>query len=309
MTDYRKIADAIWPDRSFHLAVSLLGNQPICNSDIEELFDGIDIDTADYSLLILLSFIGARNQWRYFPSDVIPRLKGLRKYNKVRNSILLEKVSKTYSAIEEEGIKTVLSGDLAASFYDESLLSKKILFAVLATNSGSAVSKDKNVIINNKLFDLAHNQDMLFDDAKEVLISGKTIRIASMEDVAISVLLESYYGIIGGRSRYDVLQCLVTISALANTIDWERMIQRSESFGRKKQIMIALEFVNSMIPDIVPSSVLGICKIDTKWLERRFMAPGRKYLSKLFYYIPDQIRRRDARECLGAKAKKKASNE
>lgn len=70
----------------------------------EELYRSITMETADFPLNYMLARLAARFDWNCVPEDLVPRLKGVRKYFLVRNVALLSRATKVLAALAEAGV-------------------------------------------------------------------------------------------------------------------------------------------------------------------------------------------------------------
>lgn len=74
------IADRILTEREGML-IKLLFLKDFCTKqDLDSLTKHYDIDAANMNYSLMLAVLGFRTGWRFFPPEVVPRLKGIHRY-------------------------------------------------------------------------------------------------------------------------------------------------------------------------------------------------------------------------------------
>lgn len=72
------------------------------------LLDNFDIDHANQNYILMLSCLGYMKNWKYFPHEIIPRLKGVHRYYQVRNSMGIPWLVKQLRILSDAGIQIML---------------------------------------------------------------------------------------------------------------------------------------------------------------------------------------------------------
>lgn len=289
MMDTRAYTEQIWKDSRVRLAMTLLDAEPYDKIVVDALFGGLDIDRAEYHFLVQLSLIGNRTGWLYFPEQATGRLKGLMRYNTVKNHLLLDEVSDVCRRMGQDGLEPVLTGDLAAAFHCENFFFHKIPFARLICDpSRKRPSGDGRIRFGTKPFGGQDGFKLLSDESSVEKIAGKDVRIPCVEDIVISILADAYYGIIARMPGCDALQWMVGLSTLSGKIDWDRLADRSVSFGVRKQVATMLAFADALLPGLVPAGMMDTADFDAGWLDRR-----------LGNYVPNKMLEAEALDYFG----------
>ena len=84
------------------------------------LMDRFDIDKANQNYTLMLACLGYREGWRFFPKEMIPRLKGVHRYYQVQNSIGLPWLIQQLKILSDTGIPIMLIKGMAMrTYYDK----------------------------------------------------------------------------------------------------------------------------------------------------------------------------------------------
>lgn len=84
---------------------------------IRTFFDELDINTANQNYILQLSCLGYLNNWKFFPQEMIPRLKGIHRYYQVLNANGIPWLIQQIRILSDAGISVMLVKGLAMRAY------------------------------------------------------------------------------------------------------------------------------------------------------------------------------------------------
>jgi len=294
MIDYKKYSDLLWKDDKYKFAIQLLNGQKYEKSQVDKLFDGVILDTSDFHFLVLLSILGSSRGWLYFPKNAVPRLSGLLRYNSSHNRRLLNESANICADLKKKHIPALLSGDLSACFYCETAIKNIVSKAAVMVPSSVKMGYSQYV---RYPFNPSGGDRILaymLRNAVTQNIAGKDIKIPSLEDLVIFLLLEGYYEIAAGITCDESHQWMLSLSLLADRIEWKSLLQRSVILGVNRRISLMLKFFDTMVPGVVSMEDLEESKRDIRWIERRYKLSRISNAEKMLYYVSDKGRRIEA---------------
>lgn len=273
----------IWQDEKMRLAVRLLEKR-YCEKDaVDAVFSGLDLDTADYGLLMILSLAGHRCGWLHFPKAAVSRLSGLNRFNRVRNHTTLEAAIEACSMLERGGITHVLTGSIAAACYCDRIMLDKIRCARIAVGCMPAFDvPDRVVCIREDAI------GMIAGESRSARIDGCDLTVPCPEDVLADILADECFRIMAGRAGYDSLQWVADLCELSSVVDWSRLRQRSVAAGVFNPVSVMLNLAEALVPGVVPPASLDRGDVRTGWFERRFRLGGKSIWCRLLHYVPDR---------------------
>lgn len=103
------------------LLMQLFFDDALSEQDLEKniriLTDHYDIDSSNMNYSLMLAVLGFRIGWMYFPSDVIPRLKGIHRYCQAKNVMGMPWLLEKLKTLRKHGIPVMLIKGLAMRYF------------------------------------------------------------------------------------------------------------------------------------------------------------------------------------------------
>ena len=90
---------------------------PDLEERIRSLTDHYDLDCPNMNYLLMLSVLGYRVGWKYFPEEIAPRLRGIHRYFQARNVLGIPWLVERLERLKEHGIPVMLIKGLALRYY------------------------------------------------------------------------------------------------------------------------------------------------------------------------------------------------
>lgn len=84
---------------------------------IRSLTDHYDLDSPNMNYLLMLAVLGYRVDWKYFPSEIVPRLRGIHRYFQAKNVLGIPWLVERLKRLKERGIPVMLIKGLALRYY------------------------------------------------------------------------------------------------------------------------------------------------------------------------------------------------
>ncbi|MDO4803831.1 MAG: nucleotidyltransferase family protein [Lachnospiraceae bacterium] len=110
-------SEPLLPDpRQRTLAAALAGDASFAGS-AGILTENMDADKENSLYLLSLAIVGYQQGWRYFPQEVIPRLRGIHRYYQVTNSAAAPWFRERLRVLKQAGIPALLTGGTAMRAY------------------------------------------------------------------------------------------------------------------------------------------------------------------------------------------------
>lgn len=97
--------------------ISLHLGRQMTVGDTGLLTNQLDIDRCSQAQLLILSCVGYEQGWGLFPTQIVPRLKGVHQFYQVHNTIRLPWLLGKIRALREAGIPVMLLKGLALRYY------------------------------------------------------------------------------------------------------------------------------------------------------------------------------------------------
>ncbi len=97
----------------------LSGDEPFEESCMKTLLPCPSIDDEKIEYLLMLSILGIRKRWQFFPKAVLPRLQGIYRYFRVQNVERVTWLRKIMRRLEDNGIPVLFLKGIAMRTYYE----------------------------------------------------------------------------------------------------------------------------------------------------------------------------------------------
>ena len=97
--------------------MTVLFAREITEQDIWLFTQGLDVDTASSDYMLMLSFVGFSNQWKWFPKEMLPRLQGLYRYYQVRNAMGIKGLLDWIDLLDKAKIPVMLIKGMAMRYH------------------------------------------------------------------------------------------------------------------------------------------------------------------------------------------------
>lgn len=97
--------------------INMLFGGELTEEIMHVLLENFDIDHANQNYILMLSCLGYMKNWKYFPPDIIPRLKGVHRYHQVHNSMGIPWLVQQLRILSDAGIPIMLIKGLAMRTY------------------------------------------------------------------------------------------------------------------------------------------------------------------------------------------------
>ncbi len=258
------------------IAIQALSGSRFFRENTDMLTAETDVDTENPIYLLLQGIIGFRRGWRLFPDKIVPRLKGIHRYNQVRNSAEAGWFQSRLSLLEENGIPVMLTGGSAvrAHFaadtprimfgYDITVPSEKYESAlrflpeiVKDADKNRTVEKNTTEISFLKLYKgVPHaglfSEKELWDEARRTKYYNKAVFIPSDEAALLQLFCLPYGPRIvlesaPERDRRMAECCRI----LQRDIDFCYLSELAGRAGVKDAVRFYLDFLSELMPDII----------------------------------------------------------
>lgn len=90
---------------------------PDLEERIHSLTDYYDLDCPNMNYLLMLAVLGFRVDWKYYPSEIVPRLKGIHRYYQAKNVLGIPWLLERLSILRSHDIPVMLIKGLALRYY------------------------------------------------------------------------------------------------------------------------------------------------------------------------------------------------
>ena len=90
---------------------------PDLEERIHSMTDHYDLDCPNMNYLLMLSVLGYRVDWKYFPSEIVPRLRGIHRFFQTRNVLGIPWLVERLQRLKEHEIPVMLIKGLALRYY------------------------------------------------------------------------------------------------------------------------------------------------------------------------------------------------
>lgn len=99
------------------LLISLLFGKEISKQDVDILINNLDVHEENYSYILLLSYLGFRYNWKFFPKDIIPKMKEVDMVFKLRSILNMSWFIEKIRILNRANIPVMLLKGLALQYY------------------------------------------------------------------------------------------------------------------------------------------------------------------------------------------------
>lgn len=186
------------------ILLSFLFSSSNTEEDINTLTCGLNIDKENENYILLLSCLGLKTDWQYFPKNIIANLEAIHKFRQAKNIFKINWLIEKIKILNQANISVMLLKGLALKYY---------------------YAKDYPRIMSD--FDIAVPEEK-YDKAIKLLVDDKSIY--SGRSAAYHSEIES-----DGR-RLEVHRWIFKNNGERNTDIWERS-QQINFFGTKVYVM------------------------------------------------------------------------
>ena len=186
------------------ILLSFLFSSSNTEEDINTLTCGLNIDKENENYILLLSCLGLKTDWQYFPKNIIANLEAIHKFRQAKNIFKINWLIEKIKILNQANISVMLLKGLALKYY---------------------YAKDYPRIMSD--FDIAVPEEK-YDKAIKLLVDDKSIY--SGRSAAYHSEIES-----DGR-RLEVHRWIFKNNGEKNTDIWERS-QQINFFGTKVYVM------------------------------------------------------------------------
>ena len=186
------------------ILLSSLFLDSITEKGINTLTYGLNIDTENENYLLLLSCLGFKKAWKYFPKNIIVKLEAIHKFYQAKNIFKINWLIERIKILNEENIPVMLLKGLALKYY---------------------YAKGYPRIMND--FDIAVPENK-YDQAISLLVDSKSI---------YSGKSAGYHGeITSGDKTIEVHKWIFKNNGDKGTDIWEKALQM-DFYGTKVYVM------------------------------------------------------------------------
>lgn len=296
------IREQMIDDKEICLLKTLFGERAT-KETIEYLTEGINVDTENVNYMLMLSSLGFRDGWEYFPERIVPRIKGLHKFYQVRTASkipwLLQQMDKLDAAgVEYMFIKGIamyshyapnrprLMGDfdLFADASDrEKVLQcllcegmtvtneeKKELTFVPKDNGGKKLALDVNFYPLRK-FNSKELFPKMWNEGTLISFYGHRVKVPSYRDMFINTLCNRFHNYSRNESPLRRMKWLYDCACVAeqaaqntNRLKASDILKRSDEIGSRYAVMVLLPMFNQIFPDYIENDVSEYSGRDSK---------------------------------------------
>ena len=79
----------------------------------EYLTKDLDIDSGNYIYMLMLGILGFQKGWDFFPADMTARIRGIHRYEQVKNTSVTPWLNKQIGLLKDNGIEVMFTGNAA----------------------------------------------------------------------------------------------------------------------------------------------------------------------------------------------------
>ena len=231
------------------LLLKLFSESEIDCETITAILKDIDIDNESIVFLLLLGVLGYSINWKWFPKDIVPRIKGIHQYYHVRNTAVLPWVFRQVERLERNGISVMLTGQAAMLHayiknvprllegYDFTVSSEDYDRAADLLRDALAISdendfRDRTINGYTKihLHRGVHDHRLMeekesWERADSVYLNSYLVRVPSIEEQLLSFLCVPYMHWVIHEKRMDRDYRLVSVLQLVKNkkVDFDRL--------------------------------------------------------------------------------------
>lgn len=267
--------------------------------DISLFTEGLDVDTESSDYMLMLSYLGISNGWKWFPEEIIPRLKGLHRYYQARNVMGIKGLLAQLDLLLKAGIPVMLIKGMAIRYHyavgvprimsDMDLLVPEEQFeravSLLCANGaerGLVTQYSIHILNGISSIDLhrwffKHCKNGLknvWERAIPIDFYGRRIYVPSPEDMFVHQLDTRARAIFVFEAEARRMRWLYDCKMIGmrGGFDWELVMQRIQEFSVENTTYFMLKAFSDCFPDMLSASVIEAAVTPTedyeKWLRR-----------------------------------------
>ncbi len=298
-------------------------SETVTKDEVYYLFNNLDynIEKETLSFNFLLANLFQNNPHIEIPKDIEPRLKGVLKWFRYRNILLMSGLKQLTVALNNNDIPVLFIKGAAMRILEPNRLrimadvdctvdadnfnktikvSESLGFNVNAVcDYATEIKRDsiqkidihKNFIKNYK--NTGKTGKKIFERAKQLDFYNSKIFIPNNEDMIFLLLINGYENIICSQDFYRTVSWLLDIIYIVKNnreINWQLVVFNAEETETLAQIKIMFEMVNYFLPDTIPGNIISSINV-SKQDNKNFLA----YTKKLLFccktqHLKEQVR-------------------
>ncbi len=289
--------------------------QEIKQSQLDEFLKGWDIEKYSTEKSLMLSYVMKTNPSLKFSNYEKPRLEGLLKYHRFHNLKLISHYAKFVKALNRENIfPMILKGgamkhirpELSRAMGDIDILvleeSEFIRACEISKNLGYVFKEfpgdhsvdlhlpnseegiiDLHQYVNLEVdYDKSFVKDLFARAAKEEVFTTQAF-VPCFEDLLFLGIINLTRNLHNRTSVGGVLYCLFDFKYLIEAkadFDWNLVLENIVKTKTYVQAFLAMKFINRIVPDLLPESLL-----QNKIINKKFTKYCDRVLFNRFYFL------------------------
>ena len=288
------------------------------------LTDNMDADRESSLYLLSLGIVGFRQGWTYFPSGIIPRIRGIHRYYQVADSAAAPWLREKLAVLEQAGIPFVLTGgtamrahyasdtprmmngyDITVRSKDHEAASSLLRSAVQTadpknpferTISGRTILRLHKGVPDGRLF----SERAFWANAESSVYLDHKVLIPSSEDMLLHLLCTPFAPYICDEDHTDRARRLAeSCIVIRSGISYEVLAKTAERAGLTDVVRFYLVLLTDLVPNIIDrkdwepffpdrfSYRLFVRELD--WLAR--IRPGKKPRDPFLRFVRRVVRK------------------
>ncbi|MBD5559074.1 MAG: nucleotidyltransferase family protein [Clostridia bacterium] len=259
------------------LDISLGGE--MSDEAIHTLIEGLDLEVENQNYLLMLSSLGFSGGWTHFPSEMIPRLKGVHRYHQAHVSIGLPWLAQQIRALAAEKIPVMLlKGAAMLTYYAsrrpryiytytftvppehfegalESLLKNGNTMGQRSPYAAVVKGNCDSIEICRSVFD-AHNEQFsdVWERAEGFLLHGAEVLVPSQEDMFLHLMDTQSCDYFKKRNTLSRLQWLydcIDTWGYSDKLRLEHLLSRARQLHITRRVRLMLRVFSRCFPELL----------------------------------------------------------
>lgn len=263
--------------------MEVLFHGKVTEQDIALFTSGLDVDTASSDYMLMLSYLGLKNRWEWFPKEMVPRIQGLHRYYQVRNAMGIKGALAQIDLLQREGISVMLIKGMAMRYHyaegvprimsDMDLLVPEEQFEravqILCAHGGEKEGQMAwavHILNGIAALDLhrwmfkhhGKNMEELWARAVPIKFYGRTVYVPSAEDMFVHQIDTRAQAIFAFEAETRRMRWLYDCRMICERekFDWDIVIERIKQFQIEYTAYFMLKAFSDCFPEILPESYL-----------------------------------------------------
>lgn len=264
----------------------LFSGKPYTESDISVLLKDLDLDKEHMEYPLMLSILAIRNDWRYFPEKIRPRLSGINQAARLRNIYGVPWLKERLKYLEDAGIQVMLLKGMAMRAYyapefprqmadfdlavpeDSFTKAQEVLLRSIGSESPDLVNlhadhitdgQEKNMDLHKWVFKTGAANNEIWDKAVSVNYHGAKVSVPDAVDMVLHIVDSK-----GRDEMIDMqperrmkwvfdMRCIIS---KAGSWDWESVVKRAGTFNSMNLMKMMMPEFSEVFPDVLSKEEL-----------------------------------------------------